>query len=769
MAVTVTLTNKNEAVGDFIEYDVTEDATPLTIGDTSGSVGQLNVSTRAKTTGPIFKRSGTVVGDSILVSDTRSIDDTVFMGRGEIQGQVTQVSLPGARINITAETLLARLNTERTAKPFFGSYVQAQTTTTVRTNLYTNPSREVDLTGVTINNGVGGTSTLSRPTDGGYEGSGYARVTWTAANTGADGGSYDTVTGLTAGRSYSFSGYYRATRTGAVDPSIAIQRVRMIIRFFNAANAVVGTDTLTEATLRQNEWTRIASTAVAPSGATYARMYVVSTAGTSFATWKTGDTLDSDAILVEQGVLKDYFSGATAGTDVLDPVTNVRVVTNYSWNGTPGSSQATARVDTTTPGYGYDATQGNYFRYLCELVDLYAVSVDPEFENRPVAYPGWTGNVWKYMKDFAAANRAEIALVGGVVTLRKPRTIDVPIESVNAPTISVSSALSAQFVQVENYNSRWGTDEPAVESTSVLQVDTNGYTEATMTMPHFLTKVNNPIAVLEYDATYDAGVGQYAVLDSQGLVVDPMWWRTNGGRVDVSLAYDSFNEVIIRIYGARLDSNGYIGPFRLGRVVGNNEIAPALQVTGAGVFVNKETVTIRTGVSSEQTSTITDGSIDNVFLSNANLAYTRGLDAACAAAGPVVTLTGSISYSYIDGGQEFGLVAGGRIRFGGNIFRITNVKISSAAIQFTALADMVFSDIIDLYSYTFDDFNSTYPGITFATFDGLMAGKTFEQFNVQFGNPDFNKFNEIYAGATFNDHATYPYIGEVIDEAATAA
>lgn len=769
MALEVTLTNKSESLGEIIDYDVTEDATPLTIGDTSGSVGQVKVSARAKIKGPVYQRSGTVVGDSLRVSDTRSIEGTAFKGRGEIEGQITQVALPGERINITAETLLARLNTERTAKPFFGSYVPPQTTVSVRSNLYANPSREVNLTGVTLNIGVGGAATLTRPTDGGFEGDAYARATWTTANTGADGGTYDTIPALTSGRTYTFSGYYRATRVGIVDPSIVIQRVRMIVRFFNVSNAVVGPDILMEATLRQSEWTRIDATATVPAGATYARMYVVSTAGTGFATWKAGDTLDSDAILVEQGPLLPYFSGASESTDVLDPATNIRVVTTFEWVGTPGASQSLARAGTTNPGYGYDATQGNYFRYLCELVDLYAVRVDPEFETRPVAYPGWTGNVWKYMKDFAAANRAEIALVGGVVTLRKPRTIDVPIESVNGPTLNVNSALTSQFVEVNNYNSRWGNDEPVATISTVVQVDKNGFTETTVTVPHYITKVNNPVPVAVFDPSYAAGVGQYAVLDSQGLVVDPTWWRTNGGRVETTLAYESFNEVIIRIYGARTDSNGYIGPYRLGRVVGNEEIAPALEVTGSGVFVNKETVTIRTGVSSAQTSTISESVIDNVFLSNADLAYTRGLDAACAAAGPVVTLNGEISYSYVDSGQEFGLVAGGRIRFGGNIFRITKVTITSGSIQFSGLADMVFSDIIDLYSYTFADFNSTYPGITFATFNGLMAGKTFEQFNVQFGNPDFTKFNEIYAGATFNDHATYPYIGEVIDATATAA
>lgn len=769
MGVTVTLTNKNEAIGELIDYTVIEDATPLTVGDTSGSVGQLNVAARAKTTGPIFKRSGTVVGDSILLSDTRSIDGTSFKGRGEIQGQITQGGLPGERINITAETLLARLNTERTAKPFFGSYVPPQTTAAVRTNLYTNPSRETNLTGVTMNLGNGGAATLSRPTDGGYDGAAYARVAWTASNTGQDGGSYDTVTDLSPGRSYTFSGYYRAVRAGTVDPSIVIQRVRMIVRFYNSSNAVVGTDTVTEATLRQNEWTRIVTTATMPAGASYARMYVVSTPGAGYATWKAGDAFDSDAILVEQGVEGVYFSGSSQATDVLDPLTNIRVVTSYSWTGTANASQSVSRAETTNPGYGYDATQGNYFRYLCELVDLYAVSVDPEFENRPVAYPGWTGNVWKFMKDFAAANRAEVALVGGVVTLRKPRTIDVPIESVAGPTMNVNSALASQFVEVNNYNSRWGTDEPVAKVDTVVQVDRNGYVETRVTVPHFLTKVNNPVAVATFNPEYDAGQGQYTVLDSQGLVVDPTWWRSNGGRVETVMEYDSFNEIIIRIYGARVDSNGYIGPYRLGRIVGNEEVSSSLQVTGTGVFVNKEVVRIRTGVSSEQTSTITDAVIDNVFLSNANLAYTRGLDAACAAAGPVVTLTGTIGFAYAEGAQEFGMVAGGRIRFGGNVFRITNVRITSGGIQFTGLADMVFSDIIDLYSYTFADFNTTYPGITFATFDTLMAGKTFAQFNTQFGNPDFNRFNEIYAGATFNDHATYPYIGEVINEPATTA
>lgn len=762
MAVEVELTKGNGRLGTIVEYSVTEDATPLLIGETAGSVGQINVSAQAKLHGPVHLRSGVVVGDEVVLRDNTTIDFTAVKGYGEIRGQITQANMPGERINVSAETILSRLNAERTVGPFFGTYQPPTTSTTYRTNYATNPSRELDLAGVTLNLAAGaGAATLSRPTTGGASGDAFARVTWTTADTVADGGMYDTITGIQGGSSYTFSGSFRVTRAAAGTlVGAEVQRLRIIIRFYNSVNVAITGDTNVYAIARQGEWMVMSGSATAPVGATYARFYVVSGAGTGFATWKVGDTLDSDAILVERAGLKDYFDASFPATTVTSETDNLITETTYQWTGTPHASQSIATsVATQINGTGYNATQGAYFRHLCELVGVTAVSVESDFDGIPVAYPGWTGNVWKYMKDFCAAVRGEIALVDDVIVLRRPRTRKIPVESIKGASLSIDSSRTAQFVQVYNYNSRWGNSEVIYKGTTLYQVDSGAVTVNEVSIPHYIEKANNPVAVNKFSPAYTAGQGQYMVVDSQGLVVNAQWWKENGGSVEVEVI--DYTTLRITITGARFSPEAYVGPFRLGRDAG--DIVSALDITGSGVFVDKQLVRIRTGVSPEQTSVVEESPIDNVFLSNADLAYTRGLDAATTAAGPIVTLNGKLGYDTMVSGRAFGLIAGSRIEYADNIFRVTSVDYGRNGVSFSAIADMTFADAVTLYSSSFSEFNAIYGGFTFASFNTAKAGQTFAQFNSTMGNPTFALINEIYEGASFNDHATYPYIAEPID------
>lgn len=759
MAVTATLNGTGNELGEVVSYTVTEDATPLVVGESSGSVGQINVSTKSVSTGAVFKRSAGAVGAGIELTDDRSIDGTNVRGRGSVAGLITEIGLPGERSNLNAETILARLNTDRTAKPFFGSYVPASTTTTTRTNYAINPGRETNLDFVALDivNG-GNTANLTRPLTGGVEGA-FARATFTNNGNAPGAGLKDTVTGITPLTTYTISNHYRATRATPPNNANPVQRIRLVCRFYNASNQILGDDTVIQATLKQNEWTRVSVAATAPAGAERLEMYCVSFSGTDYAHWKTNDTFDSDMLMVEQGPLMPPFTGSSATVETTDPLTGIVTKRTYAWSGTANASRSVEYTAITTPAYGYNATQGAYFRYLCELVGLQVTSVDPDFENRPVAYPGWTGNVWKYVKDFCAAVGAEVSLINGVIALRRPRLINIPVESISNPSTSVNITRSSQFVEVYNQNSRWGTNTPAFKAETVYQVTNSGYTLAEVTVDHDLVSVNNPVAVDRFTAEYDAGPGQYSIIDSQGLAVSATWWAKNGGRIVASLVPNTPRRVNLEIYGPRTGED-YVGPFQLGFALAG-ETLPALEITGTGVFINKQVVRVRTGVSAEQTSTVVGTTVENVFLSDANLTYTKALDMASRAAGPVVTLSGTIEYSRLDG-QTFGYIAGGRILYADNIYRITNSRISSNGISFDAEGDMTYNDVIALYSYTFDEFNALFPGLSFAAVNTLAGSKTFDEFDTDYPNPTFNYVNSIYDGATLTDHAIFPNISEVI-------
>lgn len=760
MAVNVTTDGVNGKLGDVVDFSVIEDATPLNIDNTDGSVGQLNISTRALTRGPIKNRSVAVIGSEITLTESHTIEYTSIKGYGTIRGRVTSAPVVGERINISAETLRARFHTDRVAKPFYGSFQASSTSTSERFNYFTNPSFEAATTGVTVVNTGTGTFALSNPSDGGVEGSRYATVTYGgAAATTAGAGFYLSSPIPAALTSYTFSGHFRVQRVTAVSQGAAVQRVTLTLRFYNASAVQVGTDTIYRKIFYTTDWERLSINALAPTGATSARLYFQSSTGTGYATWKVGDSVDIDAVMLEEGGLNQFFSGDTPNTIVTD-FDGVVYDQSTVWVGTANASTSKSTLTITYPDRGYDATQGNYFRYLCELVGIPNFQVEAEFDRKAVAYPGWEGDVWTQLKKFCAAIDAEVVMVDDTVVLQKPRLRTLPVESISGFTIETQQTAASQFVEVINYNSFWGVDRLAYTSNTVYTVDEGETTIAEITVPHFIEEPNNPVPVLEFAQGYEVGEGQYMVLDSQDSVVDPTWWLSNGGRVRVKTVYNEPHSLVIVIQGPQPGLNKYVGPYKIGRSYG--VAVPALHITGSGLFIDKQPMRIRTGVSPEQTSVVVGATIDNEFISNAGLAITKGLDAACEAAGPVVTVSGIIGNDVTPSGQSFGVLIGSRFSIADNIFRLTSANYTNGGIEFTGKADMLMSDINNLFAYTFAEFNVERGGITFSTFNTVEgATKKFSEFNAVQPTPTFTYFNTINDGVTFNTHAIFPNVNEV--------
>lgn len=760
MAVTAKLSNGNGAFGEIREYTVTESATPLIAGDTSGSVGDIQVQARALTEGPIFKRSGAAIGDQLQLLDDTSIENTAVRGRGTTTGTITDISMPGAMANITAATLLGALNTDRTADAYYGSKQPESIQYVTRTNLSTNPGRETSLNGITLRAVTNGGAALTRPTSGGFDGGAYARYTASNTHPAAGGGVIETVTIPNGDAAYTVSTYTRVTRATppasvAGQPGIA-QRMRLVLQWRTSAGVQIGSEVTYEQVVRQGVWTRLVISAQAPPNAVRIDITTQAWTGTNYGAWVNGDTLDTDAVLAEQGPLGEYFSGAGA----ISAPTARGVAKTYAWTGTVGNSTSTETTAVTVPESGYDATQGGYFRYLCSLCGVYNVQVDPEFDRKPVAYPGFTGNVWNYIKQFTVATRSEVALVNDTVVLRKPRTFTLPSEVLTTPTIAVSTSDTAQFVEVYNYNSRWTNNEVIYKADTVYTVDLYGVFSTEIKVDHFLGSVSSPLAVTysNFADNYTVGQGQYTVIDSQGKEVDPSWWNSSGAKVQTSLLDP--NTVQLVIIGPKASTSAYLGPYRIGRTT--TEDTAALMLTGSGVIIDKQPVRVRTAASARLAKTEVGSTIDNLYLSNSTLAYAAALDAACLSAGPTVTVSASIAYNPTSAGQEFGTLAGGRFIYNNNIFRITDVRYTASQIQLSGVADMAFYDIIDLLAYTFADFNLANFGVTFAVFNTAQSGKTFAQYNAGLPQATFTTFNTIFDGATFVDHAVYPYTGAPI-------
>jgi hypothetical protein len=178
---------------------------------------------------------------------------------------------------------------------------------------------------------------MSRPTSGGYSGAAYSRVTisGTSAMPPANSlgwGQYADFSGLfTVGKTYSCSALVRASRNTCMVYAIEWRAA--------SGTATFGADIGTAVAVQAGEWTQITlSEVVPPEGATVMRVKLYNFNGPGYAAWKTGDTLDVDALMMTEGDGKDtdggplpFFDGYTADTPLY----------NYQWEDAPNASAST--------------------------------------------------------------------------------------------------------------------------------------------------------------------------------------------------------------------------------------------------------------------------------------------------------------------------------------------------------------------------------------------------------------------------------------------
>ena len=240
------------------------------------------------------------------------------------------------------------------------------------TNLMTNPSWETAGTGYLDVAGTGGAVSASRPTDGGFLGTTRRRTTWTAPATGFTAGHVwgdGNTMKVAAGKTYTAALRFAANKSN---------RYRIGIRWYGDASATAmstdyGESAIYPATTIQNGH-RPHVTAVAPSGATSARLYLHTPDGAGASNPAAGDWVDVDAgMFVEGDYLPKDFDGDSP---------------NAKWNGTAHASTSTLTTQATremgvvaTSDDSLPITVSRSIKGFGQLVRLY---IKPEFVNGSV-------------------------------------------------------------------------------------------------------------------------------------------------------------------------------------------------------------------------------------------------------------------------------------------------------------------------------------------------------------------------------------------------
>jgi len=291
------------------------------------------------------------------------------------------------------------------------------------------------------------------------------------------------------------------------------------------------------------------------------------------------------------------------------------------------------------------------FEYYLSLAGITTdLFVDESIASRGVVFPGWSGELWYYLKMMAAAQDCDISLVSGVVLLRPIRARIATENRDTSRTISTGSATLAQAVEVYQYNNRQITNElvypiggwtPEVQ---VMTVNAGETTEYTLELSASVSSIQEPVMQTFVAQGYNSS-SVYTIVADDGLAVSPALWTAQGGSLSVSISEDT-THLIVKLTGA----TGV--PTTAGAAAQNFSVAlgadttgnrySTFRIVGSGVAYTKVKKRIRTGVPASKTATDVGVTIDNPFISTVNDLYRAGTRAAKKYAGVGMTLSGNV-------------------------------------------------------------------------------------------------------------------------------
>jgi len=409
------------------------------------------------------------------------------------------------------------------------------------------------------------------------------------------------------------------------------------------------------------------------------------------------------------------------------------------------------------PVGGPGATLKDAIVYYCGLVDVFPIFEDDLsdiLDNHPVNYIGWRGNVWEYLKALCAGTSASttedvpMEMVVDVDTLkfRIAKTVNKNFtKNASSIAVDVDSFDTSRSVNINYYETEYKQNgivredsdadrlvgfTPGVSIQDQMQVEAGETIVKRFKINASLNSVNNPEAVASIvPIPYTGTSGQYVVVGTDDLPVQPTQWLAEGGSLTVSLT-ENPNEIEIRITAPEAsqlqqagDPNAFsLAPYKIGVESAGGVDYPALYITGTGVFFERKTKRFLTGASEQYTTDLEGPEIDNIFINNMQDLSTRGVAAAQALCGPAVkiSISNPADLSFKDS-------LGAITKHSRQKYRIESVNFSQTDASLTGSSAVSFSD-----------FNEIWSGKTFAQFTAVMGDKVLSP-------DDYISFNEFTA------------------------
>lgn len=410
------------------------------------------------------------------------------------------------------------------------------------------------------------------------------------------------------------------------------------------------------------------------------------------------------------------------------------------------------------PHFGDGKTIKTAFIYYCSLAGITVApgDVDDHFDV-PIAYPGWKGNLWDYIKMFCVANAADI-LVGpnGNIMLKSIGERTIFVDDAAGVSRSITALGTSRTIEMYDYDCSWEDDTVIFEATTSYQLNKGEVIEELVDVTNSTTtdKIIQPLCVKSIQPIpFEGGINAspYVVLDNLNIPVEPEWWNNNGGKVSVEVSEDNPMQLKITIQAPNQENSAYVEPFRLAEY--DTEARPALYICGEGVKVTKTLRKVDTGADRTFISKESKATVDNIFINNSSFHL---LQSAAYATGPNIDLSLTVPFTQLE--NDFTEIVGARFLYDSGYYRVKTANINNSSISINARVDTRFDDIIDVYSVNFDTFTQN-SGITpnnFSTFDTQYAAKFFKDFNAGYPARTFEELGDYYSDMTFNDMTINP-------------
>lgn len=263
-------------------------------------------------------------------------------------------------------------------------------------------------------------------------------------------------------------------------------------------------------------------------------------------------------------------------------------------------------------------------------IDLWQEFPIPAAESAkmPDFIPGFTDNVWDKLREFCSIFDIDIFFNRDALQFRSRSKLRTPGGGgfFPAPPMTKGNLVekmqdreTARMVEVNYYERVPGADNFDVmwKADSVYSLDKGETRVEVVSTNNSFVFLNQPVPVSGVPVPYTSAFGSYVITGNDGYIVDPAWWRDNGGSITVNTTGVQ-GEIEIKMQAPTIDT--VRAPYRISEGVADR---PALYIVGYGLPL-KEPVAKKFYTGNSKASQEVGAKLDSKFVTKPLIAANAG-------------------------------------------------------------------------------------------------------------------------------------------------